>query len=246
MYIPTKVQSLSNPQINKMLNGHPVRVKIGSGIGHIVHLSQEQAKKLNKASLKGSGFTIRMDPYQIVQHRNLQGQGILSHLKKHAVHHIKKHGKHLANQALHHGMSMAQSAINKHIPEFGKEYANQALGMAGDYAQSNINQHLQEGQGFFKHAGRYIKHHGKHFGKQLLHTGLSMAEQAAITALPAGLQAIDTYTGVPVGSMAQPYIERGIHKGFSQAQDKTSGLGIHKKKKRGRPRKGGALNPAGY
>jgi hypothetical protein len=45
--------------------------------------------------------------------------------------------------------------------------------------------------------------------------------------------------------MAQPYIERGIHKGFSQAQDKTSGLGI-KKKKRGRPRKGGALNPAGY
>jgi hypothetical protein len=93
-------------------------------------------------------------------------------------------------------MSMAQTAINKHTPEFGKEYANQALGMAGDYAQSNINQHLQEGQGFFKHAGRYIKHHGKHFGKQLLHTGLSMAEQAAITALPAGLQAIDTYTGV--------------------------------------------------
>ena len=64
-----------------MLNGHPVRVKIGRGICHIVHLSQEQAKKLHKASIKGSGFTIRMDPYQIVQHRNLQGQGILSHLK---------------------------------------------------------------------------------------------------------------------------------------------------------------------
>ena len=73
-----------------------------------------------------------------------------------------------------------------------------------------------------------------------------MAEQAAITALPAGLQAIDTYTGVPVASMAQPYIERGIHKGFDKAQDKISGLGIHKKKKRGKPRKGGAYNPAGY
>ena len=246
MYHPTKIQGLSNIQINKMLKGHGIRVKAGGD--HLIHMSQEQAKKLNKASLKGSGFTIILDPYQVVQHRNLQGQGFMSNLvkagKKHVVHHVKKHGAHLAKQALHHGMSMAQDAINQHVPEFGKDYAHQALNMAQSHAQSAINQHLpSEGQGL-KHVGRYIRHHGKQFGKQLLHTGLTMAEQAAITALPAGLQAIDAYTGVPVASMAQPYIERGIHKGFDQAQNKTSGLGI--KKKRGRPRKGGALVAAGY
>lgn len=247
MYIPTKVHGLSNSQINKLLNGHGVRVK--SGLDHVIHMSGEQAKKLNKAASKGAGFTIRLDPYQIVQHRNLVGQGFMSSMvkagKKHVIHHVKKHASHLANQALHHGMSMAQDKINQHVPEFGREYAHQALGMAQSHAQNALNQHLpQEGQGFFKHAGRYLKHHGKQIGKQVLHTALSVAEKAAIEGLPAGLALVDSYTGIPVGTMAQPYIEKGIHQGFNKAQDKTSGLGI--KKRRGRPRKGGALNPGGY
>ena len=44
MYHPTKIQGLSNIQINKMLKGHGIRVKAGGD--HLIHMSQEQAKKL--------------------------------------------------------------------------------------------------------------------------------------------------------------------------------------------------------
>ena len=62
MYHPAEIQSLSKAQLNKLLKGETVRIK--SGKGQIINLSQEQHKKLNKASLKGSGCNIVLDSYQ--------------------------------------------------------------------------------------------------------------------------------------------------------------------------------------
>lgn len=62
MYHPTNVAKLSPAQISKILNGHRVRVKAGNA--HVLHLSQEQHKKVMSAHKKGCGTTIQLDPFQ--------------------------------------------------------------------------------------------------------------------------------------------------------------------------------------
>ena len=44
MYHPAEIQSLSKAQLNKLLKGETVRIK--SGKGQIINLSQEQHKKI--------------------------------------------------------------------------------------------------------------------------------------------------------------------------------------------------------
>ena len=63
MYSKTNIAKLSKAQISKLLKGHPVRIKSGSG--HEISLSKEQYKKLNRAHKKGMGYTLQFDPYQI-------------------------------------------------------------------------------------------------------------------------------------------------------------------------------------
>ena len=70
MYHPAQIGKLSPAQISKLLNGHSVRVKHGSG--HQVHLSKEQHKKLHKAEIKGSGVNLTFDPYQVHNHQHLR------------------------------------------------------------------------------------------------------------------------------------------------------------------------------
>ena len=77
MYHPAEIQSLSKAQLNKLLKGETVRIKFGKG--QIINLSQEQHKKLNKASLKGSGCNIVLDPYQ---QDEVCGNGIKGAFKK--------------------------------------------------------------------------------------------------------------------------------------------------------------------
>ena len=82
MYPKTSISKLSHNQILRLLRGHRVRVKHGSG--HEIHLSEEQHKKLMKAHKKGAGHTIQFDPYQIEEHQ---------HLRHHHKHHHKGHGE---------------------------------------------------------------------------------------------------------------------------------------------------------
>ena len=70
MYHEVKLDSLSKKQVSKLLNGHPVRVKMGGAIPAFV--SAEHAKKLIKASVKGSGVNITLDPYAIAKNQHLR------------------------------------------------------------------------------------------------------------------------------------------------------------------------------
>ena len=73
MYSKTNIGKLSKAQISKLLKGHRVRVK--SGTGHEISLSKEQHKKLNRAHKKGMGSTLQFDPYQIdMNYETLRGK----------------------------------------------------------------------------------------------------------------------------------------------------------------------------
>jgi transcription elongation factor Elf1 len=74
MYHPASIAQLSQSQISKALNGHPVRVSAGSN--HEIHVSPEQLKKIAKAHMKGKASTITLDPYQIQNHMHLLGSGV--------------------------------------------------------------------------------------------------------------------------------------------------------------------------
>ena len=73
MYSLHSIESLSKPQISRLLNGHGVRVRHGGH--HKIHLSHEQSKKHHKASREGKGYTLHFDPYQMAQHQHLRGKG---------------------------------------------------------------------------------------------------------------------------------------------------------------------------
>ena len=66
MYHPIGIQKLSETQLSRLRNGHPVRVKIGSH--HKIHLSVPQLKKLHTAHKNGKASTITFDPYQLEAH----------------------------------------------------------------------------------------------------------------------------------------------------------------------------------
>ena len=70
MYHTVDIQTLSPKQISRILNGHAVRVKLGSGPK--MHVSTEHAKKLHRASLKGGAATVTLDPYAIEHNQHLR------------------------------------------------------------------------------------------------------------------------------------------------------------------------------
>jgi hypothetical protein len=78
MYHEVGIQALSPKQISRILNGHAVRVKSGSGAK--MHVSSEHAKKLHRAHLKGSAVTVTLDPYAIEKNQHLRTHvGRVSH-----------------------------------------------------------------------------------------------------------------------------------------------------------------------
>jgi hypothetical protein len=60
MYEVISVGKLSETQKSKLRNGHPVRVKKGSG--NSLCLSHDQIKKLESAARKGKAVTITLHP----------------------------------------------------------------------------------------------------------------------------------------------------------------------------------------
>jgi len=83
MYEVVSVGKLSETQKSKLRNGHPVRVKSGSG--NKLCLSQEQIKKLSSAARKGKAVTITLHPEQAAKHGSGMFGDIATKLKKLAV-----------------------------------------------------------------------------------------------------------------------------------------------------------------
>ena len=85
MYQTIGIAKLSDNQLSRLRNGHPVRVKLGSS--HKIALNIQQLKKLHSASKKGSALTVSFDPYQKEAH----GSGLLGDIAKKAKAFIQKH-----------------------------------------------------------------------------------------------------------------------------------------------------------
>ena len=119
MYYDVGIQKLSDNQLSKLRNGHPVRVKLGNH--HKICLSIQQLKKLNKASKKGSASTVSFDPYQLEAH----GSGILGDIGKKAKAFVQKY--------------KLQDIVNPVINRVKKE-SHKGVSKLSNYAHSKINE----------------------------------------------------------------------------------------------------------
>jgi len=182
MYHPVSIEGLSNAQINKLIAGHPVRVKPGRH--HKVHVSAEQHKKLVKAHQKGKGVTIMLDPYQQAQHAHLRGQGIMSTLKK-AYGGLKTAAGH-ARTAFGHAKTAASHASkfygeNKEVLEpYGnilKKQAHHKVEHYAEKAQPHLTRHLGEfGTHLGSHANRLAHENIESFGELPMEPGPEFLE----------------------------------------------------------------------
>ena len=108
MYHSTGVQKLSETQKSKLRNGHPVRIKKGSG--NNLHLTDDQIKKLESAAKKGAAYTLTMHPEQAAKHKS--GEGLFGDIAAKAKAFARKH-KDLINPIIGRVRAGAKSGINK-------------------------------------------------------------------------------------------------------------------------------------
>ena len=269
MYYDVGIQKLSDNQLSKLRNGHPVRVKLGNH--HKICLSIQQLKKLNKASKKGSASTISFDPYQLEAH----GSGILGDIGKKAKAFIQKY--------------KLQDIVNPVINRVKKE-SHKGVSKLSNYAHSKINdiQPVEQGEGILGDVlgfinptiGNVAKTFGlgarKHNiaptkkirtkkGKGILGSLGNVASLYAVNRLVG--KGIRTKKGEGIltdlaKSAVKSVAKKGIEVGADFLKDKVSGMGNKRladaRRIRGRrapPTKrsfggsgvdGGALYPAGY
>jgi len=272
MYEVVSVGKLSETQKSKLRNGHPVRVKKGSG--NSLCLSHDQIKKLESASRKGKAVTITLHPEQAEKHGSGIFGDIATKLKKLAV-----QNKDLINPIIGRVRGTAKKGVSK--------LANKA--------NETIDKYITdiEGGGVKKKRGRPKK--GKGIIGDVLKNVIGMTGLGVVVEPPL-LQVAEktkkprkTKKGKGIGALAKLAAKAlapiAIDAASNFAKDKVSGLGVKKKrgrkpaiaslgkqqpgkvttgqllglhkqalnltkqlKKRGRPKKraGGALLPAGY
>jgi len=110
MYHSTGVQKLSPTQMSKLRNGHSVRIKSGSG--NNLHLTDPQIKKLQSAHKKGAAYTLTMHPEQAEKH----GEGFFGDIASKAKAFAKKQiisNRDLLNPIIGRARSYAKSGIQK-------------------------------------------------------------------------------------------------------------------------------------
>ena len=110
MYHTTGVGKLSESQKSKLRNGHPVRIKIGSG--NTLNLTDPQIKKLQSAHKKGAAYTITFHPEQAEKH----GSGFFGDIASKAKAFAKKQiisNRDLLNPIIGRARSYAKSGIQK-------------------------------------------------------------------------------------------------------------------------------------
>ena len=211
MYETHGIKALSERQISRLLNHHPVRV--APGTHHKIELSHEQSKKHHKAHMKGTGYTLTLDPFQVQRHQHLR-------------HHM--HGR---------GTGTAFGAVLGHVASGAAQAGGTRLtdAIAGTDTKANQDSYdntagtTMTAQGM-KHRGRPRKMHGgavNRINKYNRWTGVLG----------------DTYHSVAnvLKPVAQPIFQAGTQRAVGYINPTTpqdyynnSGMGI---KRRGRPRK---------
>ena len=275
MYEVVSVGKLSETQKSKLRNGHPVRVKKGSG--NQLCLSHDQIKKLESASRKGKAVTITLHPEQAEKHGAGIFGDIATKLKKLAV-----QNKDLINPIIGRvrgtakkGVSKLANKANETIDKYITDIEGGALYPAG-HTGSGIKKRgrPKKGKGVI---GDVLKNiiNTTGLGVVVEPPLLQVAEKAKKPRKTKKGKGLGALAGFAAKAAAKALAPVAIDAAANFAKNKVSGLGVKKKrgrkpgkvttgqllglhkqalnltkqlKKRGRPRKrdGGALMPAGY
>jgi hypothetical protein len=238
MYHSTGVGILSESQKSKLRNGHPVRIKLGSG--NTLNLTDQQIKKLQSAHKKGAAYTITFHPEQAEKH----GSGFFGDIASKAKAFAKKQiisNKDLLNPIIGRARSYAKSGINS-LSNKAKEKLEELASKANekvDYYTPDI-----QGEGVKRRRGRPKKGEGI-IGDALKGligmSGLGVVQPKILTA-----QRERKGKGI-MSSLLKAVAPAIIDAASNAAKGKVEGMGW-KKRRAVKPRKGrggGALFPAG-
>ena len=233
MYTLVGIQKLSETQKSRLRNGHPVRIKKGSG--NQLHLTNEQIKKLESAAKKGAAYTLTLHPEQAEKHGSGFFGDIASKAKKFAISTIKAN-RDLINPIIGRARSYAKSGIQKLADK-----ANEKV----DYLTPEI-----QGEGIIGDALKGL----------IGMTGLGMKKRGRpkkiLTEVVDNKVRVRKGKGI-LGNIIKAVAPAVIDAAAGAVKGKVSGMGVAQKKiglgikkvgktrKAGRPRKGGALFPAG-
>ena len=235
------ISPLSSTQISKILNGHSVRVSAGNG--HDVELSKEQFKKLSKAHNAGKAITLTMDPFQIQNHQYLRGSGNVKKTAKGSVKRLIVSGTDRAIRAME-GSSVNRLKKGQRWEQFANATLRDGIDTAGKAARvyyDSTNPAAQMGFGI----GGNITAVAKDAGKRLIVAGTDRAvramEGSSINRLKKG-QRWETFANATLrhGIDTAGKAARVYYNSTNPASQMGFGL-----KKRGRPKRGGALFVAG-
>jgi hypothetical protein len=223
MYHSTGVQKLSESQKSKLRNGHPVRIKLGSG--NTLHLTDQQIKKLQSAHKKGAAYTITFHPEQAEKH----GSGFFGDIASKAKAFAKKH-KDLINPIIAKVKAGAHSGIDKLSAK----------------AREKIDDIIKpiEGEGVVKPKRRGRPKKGEGIIGDALKGLIGMTGLGVVK--PKRLRKGKGVLTNIIKAVAPTAIDAIANAATSAAKNKVEGMGV-KKRKAGRPkgRGGGALFPAG-
>jgi hypothetical protein len=241
---------MSEAQVKKLLKGQPVRVKHGAH--HKVHLSHEQHKKMHKAHAKGAGITLQFDPYQCDAHRHMVGSGFLSKAKALASKAysgakkafaaapvgLKSAIKSKALEGLKSGLERVAPEIERRFGKIGTE----ALSSGYDQASQHIQHFGEEPQNEIIGMGVHRRVHHKRGGALKLRDLREGAKKVGRAVSRVGQQIARASAPILGGIAGAEFGPVGSMVG-SRLASSLVGSGV---KRRGRPRKGGALYTAGY
>jgi hypothetical protein len=223
MYHSTGVQKLSESQKSKLRNGHPVRIKLGSG--NTLNLTDQQIKKLQSAHKKGAAYTITFHPEQAEKH----GSGFFGDIASKAKAFAKKH-KDLINPIIAKVKAGAHSGIDKLSAK----------------AREKIDDIIKpiEGEGVVKPKRRGRPKKGEGIIGDALKGLIGMTGLGVVK--PKRLRKGKGVLTNIIKAVAPTAIDAIANAATSAAKNKVEGMGV-KKRKAGRPkgRGGGALFPAG-
>lgn len=267
MYEVVSVGKLSETQKSKLRNGHPVRVKKGSG--NKLSLTHDQIKKLESAAKKGKAVTITLHQEQAEKHGSGIFGDIATKLKKLAV-----QNKDLINPIIGRvrgtakkGVSKLANKANETIDKYITDIEGGALYPAGaGLGGGALYPAGYTGNGLKKKRGRKKKGEGI-IGDVLKNvigmTGLGVGDKVKPKTLKDVLgkpeakkrgrkkkgEGIGALAGIAAKAAAKALAPIAIDAASNFAKDKVAGMGV--KKKRGRKpgkgrKKGGKLEPILY
>ena len=244
MYEAYSVGKLSETQKSKLRNGHPVRVKKGSG--NKLNLTPEQIKKLESAAKKGKAVTITLHQEQAEKHGSGIFGDIATKLKKLAV-----QNKDLINPIIgrvrgtaKRGVSKLANKANETIDKYITDIEGGALFPAGaGLGGGALYPAGYSGNGLKKKRGRKKKGEGI-IGDVLKNvigmTGLGVKPKTLKDVLktenPEAKKRGRKKKGEGIGALAKLAAKAlapiAIDAASNFAKDKVSGMGV--KKKRGK------------